>query len=177
MISYLATATLAFGMLAASSQPKTWQTSYGKALASTKAANAPLLVVLDKPKSEDARVSPALLGEANTTSKELQLLRPYTLCHVDVTTEYGQKVASAFRARTFPHVAIIDKTGSRVLFRTSGDIEPAEWEQFLSRHKTGERARVRPVSQTSYQAAKPVIYSDPMSFSGSYCPSCQRQSF
>ena len=95
MISYMAIATVAIGLLAASPQPRTWEVSYGKALEASRADKSPLLVVLDKPNSEEARIEPALLGE--DSGKQAELLRPYRLCHVDVTTEYGQKVAKAFQ--------------------------------------------------------------------------------
>jgi len=74
------------------------------------------------------------------------------LCHVDVTTDYGQKVAKAFNAKEFPHVAIIDKTGSMVIYKKTGQIDSAEWQKILTSHKTGERP-------------------------SSYCPNCQRNKF
>jgi hypothetical protein len=175
MISYLATATLAVGLLAATPKSPEWEPSYGKALQATRAANGPLLVVLEKPTSEEARVEPQLLCEGAVSGKEARLLRPYRLCRVDVTTKYGRKVASAFRAKNFPHVAIIDKTGSLVLFRKSGKIDASEWERALTRHKTGERTAARAISHMSYRPSEPMIYSNPTS--GSYCPSCQRRSF
>jgi hypothetical protein len=174
MMSSLATATLAVGLLAATPQSPKWESSYGKALEATRAGSSPLLVVLDKPKSSDARIEPELLSQNSASGKEFELLRPYELCHVDVTTEYGQKVASAFRAKSFPHVAIIDKTGSLVLFRKSGKIDAAEWDRALSQHKSGERTKSRPVTHMTYRPIEPMIYSSP---SGSNCPSCQRGSF
>jgi len=175
MMSYLAAATLAVSLLAATPQSPQWKSSYGKALEATRTGHNPLLVVLDKPNSANARIEPQLLSENSLSGKEAELLRPYELCHVDVTTEYGQKVASAFRANRFPHVAIIDKTGSLVLFRKSGKIDAAEWERALTQHKNGERTKARPASHMSYQPSESVIYSSPMG--GSYCPSCQRRSF
>jgi hypothetical protein len=177
MNSFLAVITLAVGLLAANSQPQAWQTSYGKALEATKAANSPLLVVLDKPNSEDARIAPELLQAKDAAGNRTSLLKSYTLCHVDVTTDYGKKVASAFRATRFPHVAIIDKTGSTVIYHTSGKIDASDWQQVLSRHKNGQPATVQATSHVSYKAVEPIIYSDPISIGGSYCPSCQRQSF
>jgi hypothetical protein len=175
MISSMSIATVAIGLLAASPQRSTWEASYGKALEASRADNSPLLVVLDKPNSEEARVEPALLGGENPSEKHSELLRPYRLCHVDVTTDYGQKVAKAFHAKSFPHVAIIDKTGSSVIFRKSGKIEAAEWEQALKHHRNGEVVS-KTVSHVTYKpATSPVIYGG--SVSGSYCPSCQRQSF
>ncbi len=175
MISYLAAATLAVSLLAATPKSPEWKSSYGEALEATRAGNSPLLVVLDKPNSVEARVEPKLLSESSVNGKEFELLRPYELCHVDVTTEYGQKVANAFRAKSFPHVAIIDRTGSLVLFRKSGKMDMAEWERALSQHKSGERPKARAIAHTTYKPSEPVIYSSPSG--SSYCPSCQRRPF
>jgi len=175
MISFLATATLAVGLLAATPESPRWESDYGKALSATRAGNSPLLVVLDEPKSQEARIEPALLSENGVKGKEFTLLRPYQLCHVDVTTQYGQKVAKAFKANRFPHVAIIDKTGSLVIFKRSGKIDAAKWEQALTQHKNGERPRPHTVAKVSYQTSTPAIYSSP--FPTSSCPNCQRNSF
>jgi hypothetical protein len=67
-----------------------------------------------------------------------------------VTTEYGKKVAEVFHAKEFPHVAIIDKTGSMVIFKKTGQIDSAEWQKILTNNKAGERP---------------------------YCPNCQRNKF
>jgi hypothetical protein len=150
MMNFIATATLAIGVLAASPKAPQWETSYGKALEETRAGQDPLLVVLDKPNSKDARIEPALLSEEKATTDTSKLLKPYRLCHVDVTTEYGQKVAEVFHAKEFPHVAIIDKTGSMVIFKKTGQIDSAEWEKILTKNKAGERP---------------------------YCPNCQRNKF
>jgi hypothetical protein len=167
MISYLATATLAVGMLATAAKPVQWEQSYGKALEATRAGQNPLLVVLDKPNSQDARIEPDLISEDVTSGDKFELLQPYRLCHVDVTTKYGQKVAKAFRAKSFPHVAIIDKTGSVVIFHKSGKIGADEWAKILTKHKSGERAKV---SRVSYKPSG----SSP---DKPYCPNCQRQQF
>jgi hypothetical protein len=159
MINFIATATLAISLMASAPKAPHWETSYGKALEATRAGQDPLLVVLDKPGS-DAQIEPALLSEDETGSDTSKLLSPYRLCHVDVTTEYGQKVAKAFHAKEYPHVAIIDKTGSVVIFKKSGPIKQDEWKQILASHKSGERAHVvlKPATQP-------------------YCPNCQRQQF
>jgi hypothetical protein len=162
--------------MAATPQPRVWEPSYGKALQATRAGESPLLVVLDKPSSETARLAPELLSEDQVSGKSFELLRPYQLCHVDVTTEYGKKVAKAFNATSFPHVAIIDKTGSLVLFSKSGKMNASQWEQALTRHKNGERIKAQSVSHVTYMPAESVIYSTFPS-GGSYCPNCQRQSF
>jgi hypothetical protein len=174
MVSNLAIAIFSVGLLAGAPQQPQWEASYGKALEATRDENAPLLVVLDKPESEEARLEPELLGSDEFSSDETNLLGPYRLCHVDVTTKYGRKVAHAFRAKKFPHVAIIDKTGSTVIFRKTGKIEPKEWERILARHKSGDRSLARTVSRKSY---KPLESLGDSSSSRPYCPSCQRNSF
>ena len=172
MLNYLATAILAIGAMAATPQQAQWQSSYGKALKATRAADEPLLVVLDKPNSENARLAPELLSE-DVDGGDADLLRPYQLCRVDVTTKYGRKVAKAFHATSFPHVAIIDKTGSTVIFRKSGDIRAEEWQRILSRHKSGDRSLAKAVSRTTYKKSGNMS-SDVLRPS---CPNCQRNSF
>jgi hypothetical protein len=169
MLSYLATTTLAIGALLAAPQTPQWESSYGKALEATRAADEPLLVVLEKPKSEGARLSPELLE--NDAEGSSELLKPYQLCHVDVTTTYGKKVAKAFHVDSFPHVAIIDKTGKKVIFSKTGKIQSAEWQRILTNHKSGERSLAKSVSRSSY---KPITGGDAVR---PYCPNCQRNSF
>lgn len=152
MINFLATATMTIGLLAAAPKAPHWEGSYGKALEATRSGQDPLLVVLDKPNSKEARIEPALLSEDKAGGETSKLLRPYRLCHVDVTTDYGQKVAEAFHAKEFPHVAIIDKTGSMVIYKKTGQIDSAEWQKILTSNKSGERP-------------------------SSYCPNCQRSKF
>jgi len=167
MVNFLATATLAISMLAATPKTPQWDSSYGKALEATRAGQDPLLVVLDKPGTKEAAVRSDLLSEDNAGSDNSKLLSPYRLCHVDVSTEYGQKVAKAFKAKEFPHVAIIDKTGSVVIFRKTGQIKEDEWKQILTANKSGERS-----NPVSHLTLKPTGSS-----SGSYCPNCQNHQF
>jgi hypothetical protein len=152
MINFVATATMVIGLVVSAPKAPHWEASYGKALEETRAGQDPLLVVLDKPNSKDGRLEPALLSEDKATGENSKLLKPYRLCHVDVTTEYGQKVAEVFHAREFPHVAIIDKSGSMVIFKKTGQIDSAEWEKILTNNKSGERP-------------------------DKYCPNCQRNKF
>lgn len=179
MLSYIATATLTVGLLAATPQAPQWQSSYGKALEATRSGDQPLLVVLDNPKVNGARVEPALLSEGSIGDKRAELLKPYNLCHVDVTSAYGKKVAKAFRATSFPHVAIIDRTGSVILHRQTGKIDATEWDRLLREFKDGKRASARSVSHVSYKPTEGVKYegmsSNPMP--SNYCPSCQARQF
>jgi hypothetical protein len=173
MLCNLATAALAIGALLAASDEPQWESSYGKALEASRAAEAPLLVVLDEPSSKDARLSPELLNATKAEGSDDALLEPYQLCHVDVTTKYGKKVAKAFHATTFPQVSIIDKTGKTVIFTKTGKIKPSEWKQLLTRYKSGDRSLAKAVSRRVY---KPITggSSDVIR---PYCPNCQRNSF
>jgi hypothetical protein len=171
MVSLLATAVLALSFGAAGPDPVEWEASYGKALEATRAVEHPLLVVLDKPAAADARVAPELLGSGAAAGKEAELLRPYQLCHVDVTTEYGQKVAQAFKAKSFPFVAVIDKTGSVIIYSKAGKIGSDEWNKMLSTYKSGDRSLA--VSRVSYKLVNPSNGT----ISTGTCPNCQQRSF
>lgn len=166
MVNFVATATLAIGLMAASPTVPQWEQSYGKALEATRSGHEPLLVVLDKPGTDKAALEPALLSQDQADGEIAKLLSPYRLCHVDVTTEYGQKVAKAFKAKDFPHVAIIDKTGSVVIFKKTGQVTETEWQKILANHKAGNRSAI------SHTTLKPISDS-----AQPYCPNCQRQQY
>lgn len=176
MVSHLATAILAVTMVAAKAQPPQWESDYGKALESTRAEAKPLLVVLDKPADAESRLDPELLSEDAISGQERKLLRPYELCHVDVSTKYGKRVAKAFQAKDFPYMAIIDKTGSEVIFSKAGKIQQGQWAKTLLAHTKGTRGGR--VSHVSYKPSDESLGfkspSDP-SDDDSYCPSCQRK--
>jgi hypothetical protein len=167
MVNFVATATLAISLMAASPTAPQWEQNYGKALEATRAGHDPLLIVLDKPGTQKAALEPSLLSENQADGETAKLLTPYRLCHVDATTEYGQKVARAFKAKDFPHVAIIDKSGSVVIFHKSGQIKEAEWQKILASHKAGER------TGKTHVALKPAGDSS----NQPYCPNCQRQQY
>jgi hypothetical protein len=172
MVSYVAAALLAVGAVASAPQPVTWQDNYGDALAATRADDKqPLLVVLDEPKEDGSRVEPALLGEGQPKAEETTLLKHYRRCHIDVTTKYGRRIAKAFRAKRFPHVAIIDKSGKVILYKKSGQIDEKEWTSALKSHQDGNRVAAR---QASYQTNGDANSS--ANGSKSYCPYCQRNS-
>lgn len=177
MTVYLATALLAVMSAAAPQQPIHWQADYGKALEATRADDLPLLVVLDKPATEADRIDPALLGEGATASDH-QNLSAYQLCHVDVTTDYGQKVADAFHAKDFPYLAIIDKTGSVIIFSATGKIGADKWGEVLSTHQDGNRPSPGAITHVSYKpTGDEITIQKSSSYPSGYCPSCQRQGY
>ncbi len=175
MVSYLATVMLAISVLASAPQGIEWQSDYGDALAETRSNVEPLLVVLDMPQSADARIEPALLSEGLGDPEATEQLKGYNLCHVDVSTKYGKKLASVFKATSFPHVAIIDKSGSVVIFKNSGKMSKSEWTTTLASYRNGDRRAARRISyKLNGDAAEGTT---PAYRNNSYCPSCQRNSF
>jgi hypothetical protein len=171
MVHYLAAALVAAASAVATTGKPQWQSDYGKALAATRSVQRPLLVVLDIPSNPQARINGSLLSAEGQQAK---LLESYELCHVDVSTEYGQRVAKAFRATQFPHTAIIDRKGAVVLFKKPGQMAESEWSATLAKYQTGERSLA--TSQTAYFRGNSILPSSyPVMTNSSYCPSCQRR--
>lgn len=163
MVQSIAAALMAVTSLATLPSKVEWTADYGKALAATRSDQRPLLVVLDIPSQQDSAIDESLLS---TEGDQAALLASYELCHVDVSTEYGQQVAKAFGATQFPHTAIIDRTGAVVIFKKPGQIESGEWNATLTKYQAGNR----PVAVTAYYGG-----SYPSASSAKpYCPSCQR---
>jgi hypothetical protein len=166
MIEFLAMTVIAFSSLGVSTDSADWQSDYGKALEASRTGEKPLLIVLDDPSN------PAAAAEADqleAEGKQEELLGAYECCHVDVSTEYGKKVADAFKAKEFPFAAIIDKTGSVVLHKTAGKLSDKQWQDTLATYQNGERTKA---IQTSFFRGGEVTSSVQ---SPSYCPSCQRK--
>jgi hypothetical protein len=181
MVSYLAAATLAVSLLTSTPQPLEWQADYGKALAATRSGDQPLLIVLDKPGTTENRLDPALLSQGTIEGQDFELLRPYHLCHVDASTDYGQEVAKAFKADSFPFTAIIDKTGSVVIYSKAGNMQTDEWQQVLKSFQKGERtdslASNGPIKHVSYKlsgnSTDSTDVAPPTKSSKPYCAKCQ----
>ena len=114
-----------------------WQGDYAKALAATRQDDRPLLVVLDVPGDPKAAVE---AEQFEIEGEQGKLLESYQLCHVDISTKYGKKVADAFRAKQFPFTAIIDKTGSVILLKKAGQISNDEWQETLAKYQKGEQS-------------------------------------
>lgn len=172
MVQLLVTAMLAVSTIAAAPNRAQWQSDYGKALAATRADDRPLLVVLDVPNDPEAAVASEQL---EAKGEQSELLGAYQRCHIDVSTEYGKKVAEVFEADEFPFTAIIDKTGSVVLCKKLGQLSSEEWQATLAAYQKGERQS--PTLHTSFYRGDDVVYQSnsttPNIVSPSYCPSCQ----
>jgi hypothetical protein len=168
MIEYIAMTVIAFSTAGVSTDAVQWQSDYGKALAASRADARPLLIVLDNPSDPQAAAAEDQLA---AEGEQEELLGAYECCHVDVTTEYGKKVADAFKAEEFPFAAIIDKTGSVVLHKTTGKVSDDEWQETLTTYQKGERKTK--ALQTSFFRGSEGVTSSVQS--PSYCPSCQRR--
>jgi hypothetical protein len=172
MLQFLAAAALAATTLAATPGKVQWQADYGKALAATRSEHRPLLVVIDNPTLPQAHIDEALVA---TDGEQGKLLTSYALCRVDASTPYGKKVVQAFGAKQLPHTAIIDNTGSVVLYKQPGKIAADQWKTTLAKYQSGDRS----LMQTSYyrgNAGGTILQSYPTAVaSPSYCPSCQRK--
>lgn len=166
MVELLTMTVIAFTTAGVTSDAVHWQSDYGKALEASRADSRPLLIVLDKPNDPQAAAEE---DQLTAEGEQEELLGAYECCHVDVTTEYGKKVADAFKAEEFPFAAIIDKTGSVVLHKTAGKVSDAEWQETLATYKAGER-QTKALQTSFYRGEVSSSVQSP-----SYCPSCQRR--
>ncbi len=174
-MSSLVSVCVLLGVGASAPDAPQWQADYGKALAETRSSDQrPLIVVIDNP-SEAGQAVPAELLEDGES------LSAYELCHVDASTKYGKSVAEVFGAKTLPYVAIIDKTGTRVLNRHAGQMTADTWSNKLAQYEDGKGpikvTANKPVASTSTTPAASYpsygsypIYNSPVS----NCPNCQR---
>lgn len=165
MVEFLIT-VIAFSTAGVSADAVQWQSDYGKALAASRADARPLLIVLDNPSDPKSAVEEDQLAAKGAQE---ELLGAYECCHVDVTTEYGKKVADAFKADEFPFAAIIDKTGSVVLHKTAGKVSDQKWQETLATYKAGER-KTKALQTSYFRGGVSTSVQSP-----SYCPSCQRR--
>lgn len=162
-----------------SSNELAWSSNYGQAKSEAKAAQRPLLIVMEDPSKPETRL--------DQQASDSELLQKYQLCRIDVTTEYGKKVAKAFNATEFPYTACTDKTASFITFRGAGKMSVEGWKSVLKDHADGAVASAashttyKPVFENrtiEYQPSQAVpsyslpSYMDPTS--PSYCPNCVR---
>lgn len=168
MFQILAATALAVSTLAASTSSTEYQGDYGKALAATRTDQRPLLVVLDIPSDPQASLDANLLDQSGAAAAAL---KPFNVCHVDVSTDYGRKVAEAFHATSFPHTAIIDKTGAVVIHNQPGKIADDQWQSMLVKYQDGQQ----PVTQTSYYRGAVATSGTVMGTMYPNCPACQRK--
>ncbi|NOY30137.1 MAG: hypothetical protein GXP28_08150 [Planctomycetes bacterium] len=136
MIHLLSVSAIILSSIAAASSSNSWQADYGKALAATRTDSRPLLIILDVP--SDPKLA-ARSKQLETTGEQSELLGAYQRCRIDVSTEYGKKIAKIFGAKEFPFTVIIDKTGSVVLCKKTGQLTEEQWHATLATYQKGEQ--------------------------------------
>ena len=134
-------ATLALTVSSMGASPE-WISDYGQALEAARAANRPLLIVLDDPTRPEGQISQASVRNDTTQNT---LLQQFILCHIDVTTGYGRRVVEAFGVGDFPYTVITDRAVKTIIYSRVGQFRSADWVTTLVRYQNGERrpSRVR----------------------------------
>jgi hypothetical protein len=117
-----------------------WSRHYDQAKRAARAAEQPLLVVIEDPSTPSER-----LDDSRLEAEQAKLLGDYHLCRVDVRTEYGRRVREAFGARELPFTAIIDKKSRSIVFQRSGQLTLKQWKDALVRTVTRPRHTVAKV--------------------------------
>lgn len=136
---------LIVGFLALTSSTATgadWIADYGVAFRAAREQRKPLLVVLERPTEARFRIEQVSASAGNEDSA---LLRPYTLCRIDVTTKHGKKMAELFRVNEFPQIAITDNQVDQVIFRRQGKISDLDWATMLVSYRKGTRPVIEPL--------------------------------
>ncbi len=149
MASWIVLLSLPAQLMLASANETRWLDDYGTALRQAKSQQAPLLVVIEDPSSQDQRIEQ--IRFASATSQD-ELLSHYIVCRVDVRTPYGQSVAKVFKADQLPHTSIIDNTAKVQLFIKSGNFTTDEWHSTLAKYQEGQR--VQPVTVSSGSSSR-----------------------
>ncbi len=128
---------------------------YGQALNQTRSTGKkPLLVILE---NEGSEKKVEQVSHNDSLGLSSNLLDDYTVCRVDVGSEYGQAVAKSFKATSFPHTVVIDRHGKYQVFKKTGEFTSPEWNSMLVKYSKPE------------PAAQPVQY-----YYNYSCPSCRR---
>ncbi len=140
MVTWIALSVVSFVLIDAPQPQVDWLDDYGTAYRQTRMEGMPLLVVLDNPAEAEHRIEQVSSRAQDET--QIDLLSSYKLCHVDVRTEYGQRLAKAFHADQFPHTVIIDNTASVQIFKKTGHFTTEEWVTTLVKYKSGKRRAV-----------------------------------
>jgi hypothetical protein len=153
-----------------------WSDHYANAKVQAAAEHRPLLVVLENSANPQGRFDEQNLASGD---KQVELLHHYRLCRMDVTTEYGKRVASAFGAKQFPFTAITDKSARYITFQTNGGMSAERWEQTLTSRKDGNLVTTTEPAEGRVEAFK-IITESPSNGSysvPSYCPNCVRNQY
>ena len=106
-----------------------WSEHYANAKQQAEKQHRPLLVVVEDKSSPGGQLE---LEKLASGPEQVDLLKQYELCRMDVNTPYGKRVAAAFGANKFPMTVITDKSAKFVTFRADGSIQADAWKQALA---------------------------------------------
>jgi hypothetical protein len=171
------------GLAVPSKEDLHWSDHYANAKHAAAQVQRPLLVVLEDPADPKGRFDQQQLA---SNASQLDLMKKFELCRMDVNTPYGKRVAEALKATQFPYLAITDKSTSYITFRGAGAMTADEWQHTLEAKQNGERPVAAATEATSGQRveATKVITQWPVVMppatttqGGSYCPSCVRRQY
>ena len=139
-----------------------WSNDYTKAKAHAREVRRPLLVIMEDPGNEKTKFNDQRLA---SRKEQIELMKKYQLCRVDVSTNYGRRVAKAFKVSEFPYTAITDKTTAYIAFRGAGQMEDGEWNEMLEEHVKGNlktrvasRSNANARNSQSSQTQQPAGY-------------------
>lgn len=149
----------------------TWQADYRQAKVLAARDSKPLAVVIGSGSATwDSVISGQLSDQAAQT-----LRSGYVCVFVDVNSEAGKKLASAFEAGSTPTLILSDRTGEVQAYRHVGAIEADKVATVLTRYAEPNRA----VTTTENGNAAPAVVAPiqrtsmyyPVSTGG--CPNCR----
>jgi len=123
-------------------QASDWYSDYHVAKDASIAAGTRLLVVLEDPTKPQHSIEQV---STMTSSVELELLKPFTTCRIDVSTEKGKDLAGKFGATEYPYTAVIEKTGKWIVYSNQGRFTNSEWVSMLV-EQSQERSSTRTAS-------------------------------
>lgn len=123
-----------------------WEANYGVALNAARETKKPLLIVIEDSKQPKSRIEQVRFNKA---SLQDELLSPFTLCRVDVSTEYGKKVAAAFETSEFPFTAITNRGATKIVYKHTGTYSTDQWVSTLISHKNVTTVSTRSYSRST----------------------------
>ena len=122
-------ACMAASTMAVEGKGLQWNKNYGQSKRVAQAAKRPMLLVLEDPKQRKK------LDETKLSKNERTILtkEKFELCRVDVTTDYGKRVAQAFGAKTFPYTVVTDDASKNIVYRKPGPMSQSDWTLALAK--------------------------------------------
>jgi hypothetical protein len=139
-MNVLLTSVVAMGALLGNAPvEKNWNKNYSAALEAARTAQRPLLVLIEDASQESGQQASLCTSESAEIG---DLLAVYEVCRVDVNTQYGAKVAAAYRATQFPYTAISDSGCEQIVFRGAGQYSETTWQTMLGEYQDSSADRV-----------------------------------